>query len=228
MARRINTTSYNLEQPDITYNKFQAKLTEFLLKEEDTRFTLTAEEKTKLTNANNEWTLQFGLSVYKSTRTPVVILAKNEARKALSDILRLLVRKYIGNNDTIDNATRESLGLTVKDVVPSEKHIPNFKIILIAESKAGGTIILRMRYSEHENRREIPKGADGFEIYQLMDEISADNKDYRFVAIASRNPYKIDFTDTTFIGRKVSFVVRFYNTKGETGTWSNFVTAVII
>ncbi|MDR1181106.1 MAG: hypothetical protein LBL13_03920 [Bacteroidales bacterium] len=228
MAKRINTTSYNFQQPDITYDKFQAKLTAFLLKEDNTRFTLTAEEKTKLTNANNEWTLQYGLSADKSTRTPVVVLAKNKARKALSDILRLLVRKHIGNNDTIDSATRESLGLTVKDVVPSEKHIPNFKIVLVAESQAGGTIILRMKYSENGSRREIPKGADGFEIYQLMDEISTDNKDYRFVAIASKNPYKIYFTDTIFIGRKVSFVVRFYNTKGETGTWSNFVTAVII
>jgi hypothetical protein len=89
-------------------------------------------------------------------------------------------------------------------------------------------MILRLKYPENESKRAIPDGADGFEVYQLLDEISADNKDYQFVAIASKNPYKINFDDTTYIGRKVTFVIRFYNKKGETGRWSNFVTAIII
>jgi hypothetical protein len=75
MVRKINTTSYSLELPDVSYDNFQSRLVSFL-KTETVRFQLIPEEIKSLNIVSLNWEKQYALYVDPATRTSIVTLAK--------------------------------------------------------------------------------------------------------------------------------------------------------
>ena len=171
---------------------------------------------------------QWDLYKDKATKTSVVTLEKNNARKALTEYLRFLIEKYVTGNELVTDGDKETLGLTVKDIEPTSVHISDFAPELEVDNKKGGELILQLTYPENEKTRAIPKGANGFEVYQLWGEPVADERKFTFFGIASKNPYKMQFPELANVGKKVNFLVSFYNKKGDVGKWSNVATAIVI
>ncbi|MDR2823607.1 MAG: hypothetical protein LBB41_00235 [Prevotellaceae bacterium] len=224
----MTSTNTTLTAPDVKYDISQNSLVAFLVSTKTGKFTLTSDEVNKIKSLAAEWSKQYGFYKDLSTRTSVVILEKNNARKALTSFLRFLIDKYISGNDLVTDADRETLGLTIKDVDPTPIHIPDFVPELDMDSKKGGEVVLRLNYPEHEKKRAIPFGANGFEVYILWGETVNDETKFNFLTLASKNPFRIQFPELTNVGKKVNFLVRFYNNKSQVGKWSNIVTGILI
>ncbi|MDR1006330.1 MAG: hypothetical protein LBL74_05655 [Bacteroidales bacterium] len=222
----MSASSKNFQSADALYNVFQHNLVEYLLNT-PAIIPLKDNEVADLKEKSEEWNNRWEEYSNLATRTPVVVEAKNNARKNLTALLRYLIGKYITYNELVTDEQRLALGLTVRDKIKTPRTIPTVALNLFVESKAGLNL-LRVRFGEDKTSRAIPFGADGFEIYQKFDAFSDDVSTYKYVGISPKNPMRIEYDDTQLKGAKVWYCVRLYNKQGEKGPWSNFALGIII
>ena len=77
------------------------------------------------------------------------------------------------------------------------------------------------------DRRAKPAGVQGAEIREQIGGTAPVNPEtMAFLAVETRPPYRADF-EATDIGKTVYFALRWQNTRGETGPWSQIFSAVI-
>lgn len=76
-------------------------------------------------------------------------------------------------------------------------------------------------------RGSQPAGSSGAEIFMAMgDECPVTDSGFRFAAWATRSPHLIQFNESD-AGRMAHYRLRWINAKGETGPWSEVVSAEV-
>ena len=154
-------------------------------------------------------------------------LAKNEARGELEWIIRDLVKKAFNvATSVVTDEVRRELGLTVYTGARVSRVIGHQTPGLLGK-EVGRTHELSFFRPDDVNHRGVIPEADGVEIYwKKGGEASTDIADYTFLVAIRRSPHVVEFEpeDATTL---VHYVSRWYNSKGEKGPWSNFVTLVV-
>ncbi|MDR2824328.1 MAG: hypothetical protein LBB41_03905 [Prevotellaceae bacterium] len=175
-----------------------------------------------------EETFEVSLAIAEdpSTRTPVSIKAKNDARKAVESSTRTLLKAYVTYNPLVTDADREAMGLpvhkTTRTPVPTPVTFPEAEVRL--PSPAVVEIHFRDSQSEH---RAKPAGVHGAEIsWAIFDEAPVDWKQLTHSSFDTHTPLRLTFEGADR-GKTLYFALRWENTRGEKGPWSEILNVII-
>jgi hypothetical protein len=179
----------------------------------------------ELIPAKTKWILAWSAYQEPATRTPLITFEKNEARKVFEKPLRLLVRN-LEVNPKVSDDDRRAMGVPIlsssRTPSPDPTSYPDFDVdsSLIRFLK----IFFRDRGSE---RRAKPKGVHGCEIrWAVLDLPQVHVNDLVNSSFDTRSPFTLEFDDE-LRGKTVYFCLRWENTRGTKGPWSEIVSAII-
>jgi hypothetical protein len=183
----------------------------------------------ELSAARDDFALKLKTAVEPSTRTPVAVRAKNDARALLERCTRKAVAEYLANNHLLDDPGRVSLGLpprkTTRSPAPTPTTAPGFSINPLAGRRLEARF--HARGKEGERRQAKPFGVHGAEIaWAILDAPPASHVDLVHSTFGTRSPYifQFDFPDA---GKRLYCCLRWENTRGEKGPWSEIQSAII-
>ena len=174
------------------------------------------------------WASTYAKASNKQNRTAADVLAKDEAGTVYKKTIRAFVAQWLANNTKVTDADRTRMGLTVKTGTRTATPVPTTCPV--------GSIDFSVRlqhtihYSDDSSARSKakPEGVHGCEIYMKIDgEAPKDISELSYVATDTASPYVLKF-DGSKAGKMVYYWLRWVNTRGETGPWSNTVNAMVV
>lgn len=214
-----------IPKPDETFHEWQSLLLS-VIAAHATDWGITLSVLAPVNSLRNEWVEHWTLASHPSTRTSVTILAKTETRKSYEAALRGLVRSYLINNPAVTDADRVSMGLPVHDrkpsPVPTPATVPEFEVKMPVPRR------LEIHFRDTgSTRRAKPPGVHGVEIrWALLKESPASLDELTRSGFDTRSPYTLDF-DENHRGQSVYLALRWENSRGEKGPWSDIARAII-
>jgi hypothetical protein len=158
-------------------------------------------------------------------RTSIAVAQKNEARQDLLELIRILINFRL-KNPIITNDQLIALGLNVKDKtrtpIPPPLTCPKFNL------KVVDTRRINISFQDSESvTKAKPYGITGGIIsYVILDRPPVKHEELTRTVLASRTPYTLDFTEEER-GKTVYIAMRWQNKKGQIGTWSEIMSAII-
>jgi hypothetical protein len=158
-------------------------------------------------------------------RTPLITFIKNEKRKAYEKVLRILIQ-MLESNPLVTDDDRRSVGIVIRDTsrtpVKPPKTYPEF---MIDTSIIRCLIILFWDLGSKSKAK--PRGIHGAEIcWAILDRPPLSVDELVHSNFCTRSPFKLTF-DESDRGKTVYFCLRWENTKGEKGPWSEIMMAII-
>jgi hypothetical protein len=160
------------------------------------------------------------------TRTKPAIRDKNDARKSLEKDLRKAIGEYLTNNHQVTDADRDSLGIPVHKTTHTPVHEPT--TFPEAEVKLPSPGVVEIHFRDAESKRKAkPKGIHGAEIaWAILPAPTVDWRELNHSTFDTHTPQRLTF-DGTERGKTVYFALRWENTRGEKGPWSEIMSAII-
>jgi hypothetical protein len=161
-----------------------------------------------------------------STRTKVTVQAKNDARKDVETKTRIVLKAYVTYNPLVTNADREAMGLPVHKT--TRTRVAVILSVPEAEVKLPSEGVVEISFSDSETKGKAkPKGAQGVEVcHAILDSTPKDWKQLVHSAFATRTPLRMTF-DGTERGKTLYLALRWENTRGEKGPWSQIYSVII-
>jgi hypothetical protein len=172
------------------------------------------------------WNVLYTLSMSNETRTKSIVSAKNNLRKEIEKDLRAFVNEYIRYNHLIKDEDRKNMSIPVRSEtrtpVPVPDTIPAFRIEL--------SVIRRLNIHFRDitgNSRGKPAGVHGVEIKWAVLDTPPESADLLAnSSFDTRSPMMLSFTDAQR-GKNVYLCLRWENTRGEKGPWSEIAMAIV-
>jgi hypothetical protein len=154
------------------------------------------------------------------------VLLKNECRDALKKVVRLYVKEYLEYNHLVTDENRKLMGLPIHDTIPTPA--PVSTTAPEAEVKLPSPAVIEVHFKEagSPNKRK-PKGQSGVEVASaILDEKPVDWEELIHSDFATRSPLRLTFKGADR-GKTLYFALRWQNTRGEKGPWSEIINAII-
>ena len=186
---------------------------------------LTAADMTPITTAQSAFNTGFGAHVAAKNAAMAAKQNKDEARAALTAVLRPLVRR-LQASPAVNDAEKASLGITVAAPrTPIGPPITAPQVSIECGTRLQQT--LRFVDDTTPTRRAKPAGVLGVEIWNKVGTTPpAAESELRFVAIDTDSPYVMSFELVE--GGKTNYVwARWVSPTGERGPWSEQAQATI-
>lgn len=187
---------------------------------------LVAADLSPITDGVTDWDAAYADHVAAQAAARGASQTKSASRNSLETDVRPLVQR-IQTSATVDNAHRANLGVTIR----SAEHSP----IGVPDSRPIGTIDTSQRLRHKINfsdehtptRRAKPEGVMGCEIWVKVGEAApVDPSELHFLATDTATPYVAEY-DGGDANKAAHYMLRWVNRKGETGPWSQTVSATI-
>jgi hypothetical protein len=191
-----------------------------------TKFKVPQEEYDLLEQEKNIYAQKLQVANADATRTSVNILGKNVAKQVLEKHIRKVVKAFLINNPLLTKEDLKLLGLPIHDTTPT----PAPPITTHPEVKVSYTEVQQHIITVHDEEGKSvgkPKHAAGFEIWRKVgDPAPVDDTDFQLVVQAPHSPHTLTYTKAES-GLRVHYRVRWINTRGVPGPWSEDRSAVI-
>jgi hypothetical protein len=131
------------------------------------------------------------------------------------------------NNPAVSDETRVEMGLPILDKTPTRPPVPTTRPILQVDTSQRLQHILSWRDETTVTGKAKPKGVRGAQIWNFVGPTPpADPAEFQFVALDTKTPYLLEY-EASDAGKLASYVMRWENTRGEFGPWSETVSATI-
>jgi hypothetical protein len=172
------------------------------------------------------WTISFNAYVPAGSRSPAVIMAKNEDRKAYEAVLRTFIRSFITTNPLVLDLDRLKMGLpvhkTTRTPAPDPTTVPEATITL--PSPAVVEIHFQDSGAEHKKK---PDGVHGVEIgWAILDTIPTRWDELIHSSFDTHTPLRLTFENDRR-GKTLYYALRWENTRGVKGPWSEIYNIII-
>ncbi|MDR2119812.1 MAG: hypothetical protein LBP64_02905 [Tannerella sp.] len=181
--------------------------------------------------AQKEWDAAWeAYNANPAERTQRITFLKNAARELYEPMIRQLCNMLIGNPNVTD-ADLESMSVYGRRQgkhyphVPIPTDVPDFRI----EQALGHRLLVHYHAHDHESESSVakPHGVHGVElIHSILDTPPASYSDLTKSAFDTASPYTFTF-DLPDAGKTLYVALRWENTRGEKGPWSDIQAAVI-
>jgi hypothetical protein len=214
-----------IPRPDATFNLWQENL---VTKAEGAApmLNIPPDAMMAIHTKQARWREAFAAAEDPATRTKAAVREKQEAREDYEDALREFNKAYLMYNPAMTDAERENFGLPVHDTKPT----PARPITSRPELEVGFKEIQKHILTVHDTEMESagkPAHAAGFEIWRKVGgDAPATEADWQLVAQAPHSPHELTYSEEQS-GLRVYYRVRWINTRGVPGPWSEIVSAVI-
>ena len=158
--------------------------------------------------------------------TPAVVREKNDARKDYVAALRTFIQGQLMHNPLVTDADRLEMGLPVYDRKPTPAPVPETRPEIEVDFSQFARHILHVRDSKSKSAGR-PAHVAGFEIWRR---IGGDTEpvitEMQLVEQAVHSPHALEYAFEER-GKRVWYIMRWVNTRGEKGPWSEIVSVII-
>ena len=152
--------------------------------------------------------------------------AKDAARGGLEGVIRPLVARLQASPE-VDDAERQALGITVRDTIPTDVEVPKTRPVVSVDTSQRLQHTIGFADEATPTRKAKPAGVRGAQVWvKIGDPASVDPNEMTFLATDTRTPYVAAF-DGADANKVAHYMLRWENTRGETGPWSETASATI-
>jgi hypothetical protein len=192
-----------------------------------TKFNFPQSEYDGIDSERNSYAQKLAVALADATRTPLSIQGKNDAKEVLEKHIRKAVKEYLIDNHLLTNEDHKLLGLpihkTTRTPAPVATEAPAFNI----DSSSIRCLIIHFYEISGEHKRAKPAGQHGAEIcWAILDMPPADMEDLTHSSFDTRTPFTLEFKEHER-GKVVYLALRWENTRGQKGRWSEIRKAII-
>ncbi|MDR2410611.1 MAG: hypothetical protein LBE13_21210 [Bacteroidales bacterium] len=169
-------------------------------------------------------------AAYEKAETPnrgsADVLAKNESHNALKKAARQYVKEYLINNHLVTDEDRKLMGLPIHDTKPTPAPVSTTPPKADVKQPSPAVVEVHFYDVESENRGK-PPGQSGVEFaWVIADGKPADWDDLIHSSFCTRSPLRLSFKATDR-GKTLYFALRWQNTRGLKGPWSEIESTII-
>lgn len=186
------------------------------------RLLVSAANKTALPTLLTAWNTTYPTTQNPDTRTRTSTDNKNAAR----DNLMTLLRKIYGDipESVLTDQDRNTLNLAQRSTTRTAVPVPDTKPI--GQVDTSKRLVHTISFTDEDGSAAKPEGVRGCQVWMKIGSPAVDPSELSFVATDTRSPYVNQF-DGKDAGKSVYYWLRWENTRGEAGPWSDVVTATI-
>jgi hypothetical protein len=187
---------------------------------------LVAADLTPITAADVAFNTALATNVSAQSQAQSARISKDGARRDLENFIRPLAAR-IQTTPTVSDAHRESLQLTVRSTTRTAVGAPETRPVATIDTSQRLQHTISFGDETTPNSRAKPPGAQGCEIWvKVGGEAPVDPSELKYVATDTRTPYLAHYEGAD--GGKIAYyMLRWISTRGETGPWSQTVSATI-
>jgi hypothetical protein len=168
----------------------------------------------------------FGLYDNPQTHTPAAVTAKREAHKAAETGIRALLKAYVTFNPLVTDEDRRNMQLPIHKTTRTDAPVPTTLPEVEVKSPAPAVVELHFHDSGSTNRAK-PEGVHGVEIgWEILDTPPDDWSKLTHSAFDTHTPYVFTFSGLER-GKILYFALRWENTRGEKGHWTEIQSTII-
>ena len=182
---------------------------------------------TSLNAQLQSWSDDFADHQAKAAAALAATEVKNEDKEALTTTARAAIR-IIQNNPAVTDEQRLLMGLPVRDTTRTRVPAPTTKPVVEIKTGQHFQQVLHWRDEAQPKSKAKPAGVRGAQIWMWVGaNVPADPADFRWLALDSATPY-LHIHDAGDAGKLAYYALRWENTHGETGPWSDVVSATVL
>ena len=172
------------------------------------------------------WTPSLTAHVAAQAAAQSARATKDGNRTMLETSIRALVRR-LQASPSVSDAERAALGITVPDSGMAAAAMPVTRPLCRIDTSQRLRHTIDFTDESTPTRKAKPAGAMGAEIWiKIGPTPPVDPSELTFLAVDTRSPHTTDF-DGADGGKQAHYMLRWVNTRGETGPWSETASATI-
>lgn len=190
---------------------------------------LNVDDLKPLEEALAMWNTNFPAHIAAQQRAEAARQSKDAARRTLEAAARPITNFIQGYPATTD-ADRSTIGITVRDSGGTPAPTPTTRPLTLVQSGQRLTHTLRLTDESTPTRRARPKGVLGAEVWVKLvnpdEPAPTDPAALAFLTMATKPTIRADFRAGDG-GKTAVYMLRWVNTQGEKGPWSEVTTATV-
>ncbi|MDR1273273.1 MAG: hypothetical protein LBK12_01870 [Odoribacteraceae bacterium] len=191
------------------------------------RLNVPAGVLTILERMRDDFALKLAAAEDPSTRTKLTVQAKNDARRATEAATRNAVNEYLTYNHEVTNEDRDGLGIPTRKTTRTPAPVADESPDADVDTSVIGHVGIAFYEKGKKHKKAKPEGQHGVEIgWMVSDTPPARWDELRHSSIDTRSPFTLAFENDER-GKTVYFALRWENTRGEKGPWSEIQSAII-
>jgi hypothetical protein len=189
------------------------------------RWGISQEAIIELDPPRDRWILAISTFNNLATRTPAATQEKNDAQKGYTSDLRMFIQGHLMHNKSVTDADRRDMGLPVYDKTKTHAPVPDTRPTLSVDFSQVGRHKIRVR-NEDSNSSARPKGAVGFELWSFVGDSEPQFDKMKLTGVIMRSSHVLDYASSDR-GKRVWYVARWVNSRGDKGPRSEIIFAII-
>jgi hypothetical protein len=179
-----------------------------------------------LLTAYKELGINYLRATNPETRTTASIQAKNNSIKHFKSIFRKYIKAYITYNPRVTDEDRKIMQLPLHDTKPTPAPVADKTPFTKLDLPTPGTVVISFGDQEGARKRK-PAGQNGAELaYAILDNKPMDWEDLTHSTFSTHSPFRLSFKGTER-GKTLYFALRWQNTRGEKGPWTEIMNVII-
>lgn len=186
---------------------------------------LVAADVTPLQDAMTAWDGKYADHLSAQAAAQGARQAKEESRKSAENTARLLAQR-LQTNPNVQNSDRHLLGLNVRSTSRTAVAAPTSRPVASVDTSQRLQHTISFVDENTPSSRAKPPGASGCEVWMKIGAAPTDPSELTYLATDTRTPYTAVF-DGADAGKVVHYMLRWVNSRGERGPWSQTVSATI-
>ena len=206
---------------------FNTWLTTFIsaLNSRGTALGVSAAEIEALQTARESWETAFNEHNEAQVVAATCTQNKKQARAKLEVLARATTRR-LQTHPNIQDSDRLALGINTRSTTRTQAPAPSTHPI--AQVDTGQRLRHTISFTDENtpNSRAKPDGIRGCEIWVKVGGDAPASSELTFLALATASPYVAEYDDAD-AGKTAHYRLRWANTRGEQGPWSQTVSATI-
>jgi hypothetical protein len=157
----------------------------------------------------------------------VDIQAKNDARDEMKGAVRGYVSEHLEHNHLVSDADRKQMGLTVHKDTRTPSPVAEDAPVIEVDSSRIGRLKIYFFVQGSRYRKGKPKGQHCAEMVWIISETPPEKwSDMAHSLVDTNSPFELVFEHDQ-LGQTIWFAVRWENTRGEKGPWTDMIKATI-
>jgi hypothetical protein len=171
------------------------------------------------------WQAAFPASIAAQAAAAAAVEKKNSDRARAEAEARRFAAAMQARPGVTD-AMRAAMGITVRDKIRTAPAAPLTSPIATVDTSKRLRHMIDFRDSATPTQKARPAGCHGCEIWMKVGDPPADPRELKYLATDTNTPYLVEFEGVD-AGKTAHYMLRWVNTRGVRGPWSETVSATI-
>jgi hypothetical protein len=216
-----NSKPFPSKEADLN-NYFILVVAYLLLAANKTRLLISAANQALLASQLTYWNTTYALTTNADTRTKTATDNKDKAKVDLMTTLRNVYADI--PNSVLTTTDRNTLNLPEPSKSRTPVPVPASKPIALVDTS--NRLTHEVSYTDAAGNAAKPTGVHGCEIWLRVGVPALDDDDLTYAGTSTANPFEVKFKGED-AGKNVYYWLRWVNTRGEIGPWSDAVMATV-